>query len=122
MKQHYVILSSGAYSDYSPIYFVGDKEITQEQLKNKSEEIGTQMWNEWIAIPTRRQKSYWNDTEIDKKYDPENPKRYISDSGPDEDEFMEEMKEWLKTEGFEELPLNIPEINVYYDVPGNPTE
>jgi hypothetical protein len=94
----YLILSVGAYSDYSPTYFVGGKKITQKELTNKAEEIGTKMWNEWI---------------LDKK--PE------YSCGPDEDEFIEKLTEWIVHEGYKPIPTNIPEVNVYYDVPGKPT-
>lgn len=119
--KNYLILSSGSYSDYEPTYFVGEKVITQEELTAKAEEIGTKMWNEWVQYPTRTQRENWSNRIIEQKYDPLEPEKYISNSGPDDDEFIKKLTEWLATQGYEQVPDNLPEINVYYDVPGSPT-
>lgn len=93
-EQHYVILSSGAYSDYFPIYFVGTTKVSQEVLEAKSLEIGDAMWVAFEA----GEKEPWQ-------------------YRPDEDSFIKRMSDWLYSLGYTKLPDKIPEINVYYDVP-----
>ena len=115
MKNHYVILSVGAYSDYSPQYFVGETEITQEELTKKSLEIGDEMWKVWEELPEKERRD-WRGEMVMGKYDPENPKKYMGNSPRNED-FIEKMTEWLYSIGYTEIPNGLPEINVYYDVP-----
>ena len=117
--KYYLILSSGAYSDYSPIYFVGEKEITQDELQQKAYEIGNKMWEWFENLPEKESVSSWDGHTFMSKYDPENPNKYIS-NGPDDDEFIEKMTEWLSIQGYEPIPRGLPEINVYYDVPRTP--
>jgi hypothetical protein len=110
--KNYIILSSGAYSDYSPTYFFGDREITQDELQQKAYEIGDKMWAEWEALPER-------DGEFGRhKYDPLTTK--YAGIHPDGNEFIEKMAKWLEAEGYEPVPTGLPEINVYYDVPRSP--
>lgn len=109
MEAYYVILSSGAYSDYSPVYFVGPTKVTQEELKTKSLEIGDAMWAYFESLPER------NGEFGSHRYDPET-NDYVGIC-PDEGEFIEKMSEWLYSIGYQKLPSDIPEINVYYDVP-----
>ena len=113
---NYLILSSGAYSDYSPTYFAGEKEITQAELTAKSLEISDKQWSEWEALP-EIEAINWKNKPIMTKYNPDQPKIYVSDNGPDSGVFIEKMSEWLKTEGYEPVPNGLPEINVYYDLP-----
>ena len=114
--KHFVILSTGAYSEYSPCYYGGEEEITQEEMDFKAREIGDKLIKEYNELPERKVEkiySWQNETE---KFNPETnktvypPKDYI---------FNEIFSKWLIEEkGYEEL-VNIPEVNVYYDLPHN---
>ena len=115
-NKHYVILSSGAYSDYSPIYFIGERKVTQEELNQKSLDIGDFMWKKFNELPERKGEDYYGRPKMI-KYNPEKPDVYIGGS-PSDDEFIEKMSTWLICEGFEMIPTTgVPEINIYYDVP-----
>lgn len=85
---HYVIISTGEYSDYSPKYYAGHREITQVELDAKARELGD------AALA---------DTEY---------------SYQAEARWQRDMKAWLNTQGFERLPDHIPEVNIEYgDLP-----
>ena len=90
---NYVILSEGAYSDYDPKYFCGREPITQAELDMKGREIGD-------ALHATKQED--------------------QDSYDLRELWFEKMRAWLSTKGYEELPKEIPEINVYYDIPVSP--
>lgn len=109
-KKYFVILSYGAYSDYEPIYFMGDIPITQKELDRKGKEIGDYLIAEYESLPERP-----DDREGVEKYDPATNKTIFS---PSFEEWFSLMKKWLlKEKGYEKLPSDIPEINVYYDIP-----
>ena len=113
-KKHFVILSNGAYSDYSPIYFMGDIPITQEELDRKGREIGDYLIAQYEALPERPTTAFWDDRKME-KYDPVTNETIYSLSY---EEWFPLMKKWLLEEmGYEELPSDIPEINIHYDIP-----
>jgi hypothetical protein len=126
MKKYYLILSEGAYSDYTPTYFVGDEEITEEEFTKVGKQIGDLIIEEWENYPERKHICnkycyHFGGVPISEKYDPENPKRYIGHN-PDSEDWFNKMKEWILQKGFEELPKNIPELNSQYsEFPNNKT-
>jgi hypothetical protein len=123
--KYYLILSEGAYSDYSPTYYVGDKEITYSEFKKKGEEIGDLLLSKFDNLPTREH----NRIKCEKYYDGrikcthEELEKYWEESLEKAHRYdlksmwMKEMEKWIFENGFEELPSDIPEINIYYDVP-----
>lgn len=128
-NQYYLILSEGAYSDYSPIYYVGDKEITYNEFLKKGKEIGDEVINEWESLPERPHICKDNYccvyTALGKpkkteKYDPNDLKRYISNSGPMSNDWFDKMEKWIFSQGFKKIPDNIPELNSSYsEFPSN---
>lgn len=125
--KHYLILSEGAYSDYSPIYFVGDREITQSEFNQKGREIGDSVIKEWEALPTRPhvcEEWCFHGAPIPpklEKYDPLNDNKFAG-SYPRGDRWMKLMEEWIVSQGFERIPENISEININYsEFPSNLT-
>jgi len=118
MAKHYLILSAGAYSDYSPTYFVGDREITQEEYKKKGEELGDIVIEQWENAPTRPhvcngEYCCWkSDKDLYEKYNPVTGERYYS--SPNSGEWFKLVREWILAQGYEELPENIPELNSSY--------
>ena len=52
-KEHYVILSNGEYSDYSPTYFRGEREITQNELDEQGVRIGDECMDWYENLPER---------------------------------------------------------------------
>lgn len=121
---YYLILSQGCYSDYSPRYFVGSVEVTQEEYDKKGREVGDMVIKKFQELPERKHvcEVSWCGYCIGgkprmEKYDPTTNKMvYI----PSYDEWQTVMIEWLTSLGFTELPDNIPEINIdYSDLPHN---
>lgn len=108
MENYFVILSEGAYSDYSPRYFIGNRKITKEELYKKGEEIGDilELWKENLPFAT---KIGYEQYKYDIKED-----RIVFNC---DDKWFSEMVKWLDGEGFKDLPDDIPEINIYYDMP-----
>ena len=106
--KHFVIISSGAYSDYTPAYFMGDIEISQKEFNEKGKEFSDLMIEEFQKLPIKLSEF---GTEI--RYNPENNEEYPS---PDKEKWTILMEKWLTEKGFEKLPDNIPEINIDYDV------
>lgn len=87
--KYFVILSQGAYSDYSPEYFMGDVEITNKEFQLKGLEIGDRLT---LLNPDERYENV--------------------------ETWFKEMKQWLSSKGYAPLPSRIPEINVAYsDIP-----
>lgn len=112
--KYFVILSQGAYSDYDPEYYYGDREITQEELNKKSIEVGDSFMKEYLGFPERESTSKWAITGDKEKY---NPKTGEVVYQPSESEYLEIMGKWLENEmGYEKVG-DSPEINVYYDIP-----
>lgn len=125
----FVILSSGAYSDYSPNYYVGRDEITQEELDKKGVEIGDLLLIEWQnvkEVPHVHVKDIFGETcdVTSKKWNrncpdfdkvDENGKRTWK--GKIDSKWTPLMEEWLTSKGFSIVPDDIPEINTYYDIP-----
>jgi hypothetical protein len=119
--KYYLILSDGEYSDYSPTYYVGSKEITQDELDKKGKEVGNSLYTKLAECPTRAHdkvkcaKSYWRgvcDHEETEPYWPDTlEKAHPYQLGG---MWFKEMEKWIKENGFEELPKDIPEINVSY--------
>jgi len=119
--KHYLILSDGCYSDYSPTYYTGDKEITQEEFDAKGKEIGDSLYDKLSKCKTRVHdrkecsKTHWrgvcNHEETELYWDDTLKKASSSQlSGM----WFKEMEKWIIEQGFEELPKNIPETNVAY--------
>lgn len=113
---NFVILSVGAYSDYSPDYYVGDEQITQEKMDFKAREIGDKLIKEYNELPTREIKNRepW-DYRKNEKFNPETNKTVYE---PSQYDFIKVFEEWLLEKGYKKLE-NIPEVNVYYDLPHN---
>ncbi len=115
-KKYFVILSVGAYSNYSPYYYYGDNEITKEQLDKKGEEVGDKLMEEYLSLPERKETSgfTWKENETE-RYNP-NTKETVYP--PRDMEFIEIMEKWLLEEmNYEKVDDDCPEINVYYDIP-----
>ena len=92
---YYVNLSNGTYSDRQEYYWVGDNEVTDEELKKIAMEIG--------------------DDIIAKEEEPKNSEWWRRAK-----EWDERMEGWLRDRGYTPLPYNIPEINVSYgDIPNS---
>ena len=116
--KHFVILSTGAYSDYCPIYYIGDEEITKTELLDMGREIGDLLLNKYNELPEREHKKIydWDDQKTE-RYNPETGKTVRR---PSKDEWFILMEEWLiACEKYKRLPENIPEINCYYDFPSS---
>ena len=113
--EYFVILSDREYSDYDPIYFMGDNQITKKELNKKGREVGDLVLNEFEKLPKRKSTSPWEgETE---SYNPETEKTVYS---PDFGKWYLIMEKWIEQKGFKKLPENIPEINVAYsDIPHN---
>lgn len=121
MEKYYLILSEGEYSDYDPVYFVGGKQITQDQLNKKGEETGDCLYQKLSECTVRI-----HDREAcSKKYygiqcNHEETEAYWQDTGEQAHSYQlaemwfKEMEKWIKEQGFENLPTDIPEINVAY--------
>lgn len=121
--KYYAILSQGCYSDYSPTYYIGDYHLTDDEFQKKGKEFGDLVISEFENYPERPHvcPNSWCCSSLRKikteKYDPatNNTVYRVSD-----EKWMSLMEEWLFSLGFENLPENIPEINlVYSDVPHN---
>lgn len=117
---YYVILSEGAYSDYSPQYFVGEREITKEELDARGAIVGDAVILEWENAPIRahiHRNKYcctWQFSPkiLEEKYNPETGEAY--GSYPTAQRWLELMSMWLVNEGYQRLPEEIPEINTSY--------
>lgn len=111
--KHFVILSSGAYSSYSPIYFMSDNLLTKEELDKKGIEVGDKLFEEFDKNPERPTKSTWESNKGRlEKYSIMNGETLYPPNG---DEFIEIMEKWLVEEkGFKKIPNDLPEINVSY--------
>jgi len=119
--KYFVILSTGAYSDYSPTYYIGDEEITEKEFKDKGRELGDYLLNKYNELPEREHKKVadWDDQKIE-RYNPETGKTIMR---PSNDEWFILMDEWLTVQKeYKTLPNNIPEINCYYDFPNSNRE
>lgn len=127
MKNYYLILSNGAYSDYSPTYYIGNKEITKEEFTKKGKEVGDSLYKKLSECQRRTHdrikcaKEYWRgicgheETEL---YWPDTLEK--AHSYQLSSTWFKEMEKWIKENGFEELPQDIPEINVSYsEIPHN---
>ena len=112
--KYFIILSEGAYSDYSPDYYMGEIEITQGELNDKAMEIGTKL-EDWRKSLPLREVTDWSGNLCDEPYDPKTGEGIYSWSL--KTKWFIKMREWLFSKGYQELPSNIPEINVYYDIP-----
>jgi len=114
---NYIILSEGAYSDYSPTYYVGERLITQEEMDKKSIEIGDKLYAEFDALPTRKHEPCFNGEHFSyckpmEKYYPDTGERaYSGDLAP---KFFKQMAEWLKEQGYLEISEPTAEINISY--------
>lgn len=118
MKIHFIILSTGAYSDYEPKYYMGYTQITQKELDEKSVEIGNAMYEKWLALPERKSTSNfeWEKDKME-RYDPETNETVYS---PFENDYILILEKWLLEEmGYEKLPDDIPEINTYDKIPNS---
>lgn len=111
IKGYYVILSTGAYSDYDPEYFVGAMEITKEDLDKQGEFIGDELLDWYDSLPEKESKGWDGIRSV--KYDPNEPEGCIW-SGDLAEKWIERMEKWLEEKGFRKLPEGIPEINVSY--------
>lgn len=121
--KHYAILSSGCYSDYFPVYYIGDYPLTQEEFDKKGREVGDRVIAEHINYPERPHVCtadwccYKPGELKTEKFNPDTNKRVY---GVDDSKWTKTMEDWLFSLGFEQIPDNIPEINLAYsDVPHN---
>lgn len=116
--QHYAILSTGEYSDYSPTYYVGTYELTQSEFDTQAKLFAKEcrVWFELLPERKHKCKNTWccmsSRKQLTEKYDPLTGEEVFSPF--DEDRWTKKMDEWLKSLGFTELPEDIPEINVCY--------
>jgi hypothetical protein len=109
---NYVILSDGAYSDYEATHYCGEREITQEEFNKKGEEIGDIILDWAESLPTRKAEVVYSSNKGVETYNPEDGKKvYTSDLSR---KWKNKMIEWLSSQGYQEIPDNIPEINIYY--------
>jgi len=117
-NKYFVVLSQGAYSDYSPDYYIGDEPITQKELDVKGAEVGDFIISEFEKLPERPFSGEYNySNETVEKYDPKTNKRMWQ---PGFSEWQPLMENWLKEKGYKKLPTSLPEINVSYsDIPHN---
>lgn len=111
--KYFIILSAGAYSDYEKTYYMGDREITEEELYKKGEQVGDLLLKEYNEYPARIIKNSWGD-DVKELYNPENNETV---NIPYYTDWIKLMEEWLKKEGYTKLPTDVPEINCYYDFP-----
>lgn len=119
LGKHFVCLSDGAYSDYTPEYWFGDREIGQEEFDEKAREFGD-IANEWyFGLPTKGFYSDWREKIVLERVD-ENGTRVSEEDACAL--WKMAMRKWLEDEGFQKLELeDTPEINVSYsDYPCNP--
>ena len=121
--KHYAILSSGCYSDYSPVYYIGEYPLTQEEFTKKGKEVGDMVIAEFENYPERPHvcREDWccfRPGELKtEKYNPSTDKRVYA---VDNNKWTKTMEDWLFSLGFEKLPESIPELNIAYsDVPHN---
>lgn len=116
MNKHFVILSEGEYSDYTPTYYIGDVEITQEEFDKKALELGDKLIEQYELLPDRPYIPKYNfETQTSEKYNPETNERVRRPWGSD---FIKVMEKWLIEEkGYEKLPTEIAEIRCEYDFP-----
>jgi len=112
--KNFVILSTGAYSEYNPRYYYGLFPITQEELDKKGKEIGDIVIKEFLELP---------EVEVEMGrvvYTVRQDKNGQKISSPDYCRWFDLMELWLLGEmDYEKVPEGIPEVNVYYDVPSN---
>lgn len=123
--QHFVILSQGAYSDYSPTYYMGPNPLSKEELDELGKKIGDECIRNWRELPEREHvHSDWCFGRCP-KYERYNPIEDCNVSSPFDNYGMTpswhtRMEEELTKLGFTKLPEEIPEINVLYnDYPSN---
>lgn len=117
-ERYYVILSEGSYSYYSPTYFVGSLPISKEELEFEAKRLGDELYDWLDSLPIRPSKSKWASEGEKEVYDPTTWETFYSSQLAER--FMKQMTTWVKERGFEELPEEIPEINVAYsDLPTN---
>ena len=106
--KYFVILSEGEYSDYSPVYFMGEVEITQKELDKKGEEVGDSLYDWFDGLPKRLVKpceeahSHYvlcnENVGKEELYYPETgEKAYSEDLSK---KWFETMSVWLKEKGF----------------------
>ena len=117
MNKHFVILSQGSYSDYFPYYYMGDIEITQEELTKKAKEIRDFLIDEYEKLPERIEKDAptWRKVEME-HYSPETNKTIYK---PNFEDWLPLMEKWLFEEKkYEKLPDKIAEINVEFELGG----
>lgn len=122
--KYFVILSEGAYSEYSPEYWMGDIEITQEEFDKKGKEIGDLVIEEFNKLPARKHTCdrgnreycfhYYSYDNGYVRFDPLTNKEY---SRPPQSRWQEKIEAWLTEKGYSKLPCDIPEINCHYDFP-----
>lgn len=115
--KYYLILSSGCYSDYDLTYYVGEKEVTQEELDKKAVEIGDKCLADYEALPERKHVCYssWCCSILKKgdleKYDPETNELVY-------DPFLGKawpmLEKWVEDQGYTALPDSLPEVNIAY--------
>lgn len=127
----FVNLSSGAYSDYDATYYIGNVEITQKELDKKGTEIGDILLAEWNGLPEKKHEhvAHWGDYPTCKEWNerwghlcPETEKYIVetgkvASKGNIDGKWKPLMEEWLSGKGYKKFPEEIPEINIYYDIP-----
>lgn len=107
--KYFVILSSGAYSDYKATWYMGDKKITQEEIDKKGVELGDAIVEWYELLPEKE-----NERGRKCKYDGD------MDIWPYKLEYIwrSRMEEWLKNQGYQEIQSSA-EVNIDYDLPTN---
>jgi len=119
-KLHYIILSTGCYSDYSPVYYSGTKILSQETLNGFAKEACTHTYktiDTLISKPHSHNNCSWPSfcRKVDHFY--KNGKEaYIPTIL--EEEFWKKTRELVEAYGYEAIEPETAEINVEYsDLP-----
>jgi hypothetical protein len=124
MKQSYIILSKGEYSDYNPTYYAATTEnpITHLGLEQLERQSTIEAYKQCEALETRPHEhsekchdSIFTCKQSIETLDPEGNQWYVREPkhlAPDF--FWDILKEKIEQRGYTPLPAEIPEINISY--------
>uniref|UniRef100_A0A6M3MEX6 Uncharacterized protein n=1 Tax=viral metagenome TaxID=1070528 RepID=A0A6M3MEX6_9ZZZZ len=105
----FVILSSGAYSDYDPIYYYGGRKVEERELKEVGRRMGDELLEWFEGLPNNK---------VGESYDPDTGE--IVDSHRLGEKWFKKMEVWLIDNKYKRVPDGIPELNASYsDFPHN---